>query len=580
LYFCAIVDIGWAYRNLYNTSSALDLAIQIVDFFIDDPQGVVHLSPKTLSIVNASKYSAFLTAWNDLCGEFHTLLIDQKDASFLAMIHRSRASSIDFQSTLDQSGEQNPAALDIGDFLVRFQAMCDPSDNTVLKTTLEKAIQAYEDLLVKNRFGKGTSAATGVTIGWPHRKNYLENKKNIDYFIFGDPEVYGINGAPNYSKFLKEYFTATTTEASGKQSACSVGAASNATSTGENDLLLNPSLTVVSDNEVLVQSELAISADLAIIEYGVNLRDWIDTYKRPTGQRRLPQKKISPNSRQLFKHPRARRRVQSQIIAEEYFIVFGGDEMGTYEGSVYHASWNRRFYAILYNDNRFDTVYVHDDGEGGKSIPVVYFPPENPVHEQGTIEFGTTGEQGIEELGGRLGFLTFTLNSTTNEPLDNLVLFTVSGTNSTDIGSLYETPREASGSIAPIVSVFGVLNGVEVEYLAGGLNGTVFPWDEDSNLTILSLTDVRYMNYFSAESVIINMKAYNFDVNESEGGIVDSVPFEVLLIGNADPNDMPAEPEPAKGSSSSSAGINILKSWWLVCGIALLFHCYLSPYFI
>ena len=75
---------GWAYDALTNADSALDLAIDIQENFLNSLQGYfTHLTPKTLAIIESSKFETFLEAWDDLAGE-----MDPFDCTRSRILHK------------------------------------------------------------------------------------------------------------------------------------------------------------------------------------------------------------------------------------------------------------------------------------------------------------------------------------------------------------------------------------------------------------------------------------------------------------------------------------------------------------
>lgn len=562
---------GWAYADLKATSSALELAQNIVDDYVSNPQGISHKTPKLLSLVDTQKYAAFLQSWDALCAAFLELLQAGTDGTFLAYLHRSRSQAIDFPSALDERGtKQQNSALDVGDFLTTFQALCNPKEGSTIATLLPQTLDAYNAMLETKGVGAGTKAGTGLHVTWPHRQAYNQHKDKMDDFLLESKEELYVD-APHYLEFLKAYLTVAT--ASVTESVCATGAVVEGA--GDEILLLDPTLQVVSESQVLVQADLKLETDMAIVEYGIDINTFVNSEERFRTRRRKKRRSLKDgtankgfadhpprqSNRYSRRRPRRRRRLQTDEDEESYFVLFGGDVQGNYSGPSYQARWNRRFFSLNQQvADAYETVFVYDDGEdGARSMPVLYFPPDTDVHQDGFVEFGTSWEEGEDELGGLYGFLTFSVDPQTQQPMDNLILFTASDNSPTS--PIQETPRSARGSIAPIVFVDGYFEDeyYPVDTLVGGFNGTVFPWNETAELSLSTVTDVEYQKFFEADTIVVDIYAYDFDVEDEE--LEDWISFDVLTSSNKDDDvtklDSPQVFESSAYSSSSPAMLSL-----------------------
>jgi len=99
---------GWAYADATRSDSAVELAKEFVQNFVDEKQGEVHETPKQLSLIETAAYGEFLPALDDLTIIWSSILADNNDANFYAHLTRARAEALSFDSSVDM-GEKYPS---------------------------------------------------------------------------------------------------------------------------------------------------------------------------------------------------------------------------------------------------------------------------------------------------------------------------------------------------------------------------------------------------------------------------------------------------------------------------------------
>jgi Clostripain family len=95
---------GWNYEIMSSMSSALDLAIEFVDTFAKTPQGQEHQTPKTLGVIDSTKYLLFKEAFDTLILEFSAILESDDDANFYLHLNRARSASLEYEGYDDYPG--------------------------------------------------------------------------------------------------------------------------------------------------------------------------------------------------------------------------------------------------------------------------------------------------------------------------------------------------------------------------------------------------------------------------------------------------------------------------------------------
>jgi len=186
-------------------------------------------------------------------------------------------------------------------------------------------------------------------------------------------------------------------------------------------------------------------------------------------------------------------------------------------------------------DGKWDWVYVDDEGNGAKSIPVLYFPSDIPEDIQSKLAgLALTFEEALE-AGAVEGSLSFSIQPCQGTINDNLALYALGG------AGLAEQPRSAGGFVVPVVYVYGIVYGKEREYYLGGFNGTSFAWSEDYNMTVTPMDIDDVLTTYSLDTAILEVHAVDLDFSDNATASSSSYPsnytgfdFEFFEAGTSD----------------------------------------------
>ena len=520
------------------TESALAMAKNFHTNFIEQLQGFEdHQPPKTMAIVETEKFPAFLQAWEKLSTELNSLMT--VDPNFLTLLRRARANSLSFESSIDLGSPSigQPSALDIGNFIVTFRKLCSPKADSELSSVLQAAESAYDAMFVNRAVGEGTPPATGMHIMWPVRRLYEELEHEfLSEELFNTTTSWSpTEMAPNFLEFLENYYYFSLPEGDSiGGSMCELITMPEAQATEPGQLLLNPSYKVFP-NSVETTSEVTLTTDEVLVEYGVDLTPILQEDERIRRlresiklRRGLREGSRSDKAKSSFdkirSHIQRKAKHRNLDEEEEYFYLFGGDALGSFEQATHKASWDRRFFILgdEYTDE-VESVYTSSFEGGLKQVPVYYFPAEIPITKD-DIPLGTEPAD-AEALGGTFGILTFTTSPDGDVGKSFVLYATDPGT-----GEVSEKPRTAKGVIVPVVYVDAVVEGVAIEVLVGGFSQTILPWSESSGLVVLPLSDIEWIEALEVESAVIDMLAYDDDAFDPETGAgVDLVSFLLTL---------------------------------------------------
>lgn len=180
----------------------MGLAREIYSTFLESKHGQsIHMTPKTLSIVDLAKYSVFLNSWNELSAELRRLVAAQ-DPEVYKELNRARNSVVAFKSVVDDVGTNRPSAVDVGSFLNIFANSCRPSSGSTLGALITNAQAAYNGMFVERGVGEGTPEGTGMHIIWPVRREYAMYKTFYDEHLFDTSLPYATADAPDWLALL------------------------------------------------------------------------------------------------------------------------------------------------------------------------------------------------------------------------------------------------------------------------------------------------------------------------------------------------------------------------------------------
>jgi len=527
--------IGWSYNSLTNADSALDLAKDILTNFLEQKQGhEFHQTPKTLSIIDSTNFLMFLDSWNTLSAEMEKL-ITSEDPSFLTHLNRARNDALSFLSITGNEHTTKPSSADVGSILQKIKDFCMPEVDSVLHNNLADTLEAYDNMFVMRGKGEGTQNATGMHIFWPTRQEYSNQNSLISFLV--ESEEYSTIHAPNWNSFLEVYYASTTPPIRNVSVCTSETMASGNPDDGK--LLINPSVssTVLEngDNYIKIETEIAREVDAVVVEYGINLSPLFN------GRRRLNHVHITTNKRHdetpvtstvtrrsiphryNMSHHHVIKSKQRHLVDDNIFILLGGDLSGSYSQSKFDTVWDGKFFSIGDGAGNIVHTYAYDKGNGGKYIPVVFFPSDTPITQEELKKMHS--ESDAVDFGGKNGYITFSLaNAQDGVVSGGLSLFT-----SDDSSSSYrETLPSSGGQIVPIIYVDARIDGRSINVLVGGMDATIIPWINDTEVSI-HIDSVDYMlSKYEVDTVTISIWAFDDD---DVSGNYDSASFFLSTTG-------------------------------------------------
>ena len=538
---------GWAYQTLSNTNSALEIATSLHDAFLTQRQGNSHQAPKTMALVETSSFAVFSEALEALFGELDSRLAANNDEDFHANLQRARASSVAFESYLDDSGTANPSAVDVGSFLISFSELCDPPSSSTLGQRLQQAEISYNDMFMARGIGPGTPAATGVHIMFPMKNAYKSNRRMFDGYLL---ENRNLDVPPQWLSFMNTYLITGTPSSNSGESVCGMktdvtGGTTETATTIESDiipstsdgekLLIDPRVEVLGATPIFlglnVQTEITTNTDLVSVEVGIDssalvarrrqLRLWGDNDQIPPQQSKLLER-MRPTHNGGY-HSRT---LQTND-GRDYFLLYLGTVAGTYNQSRFSAFWDGEFFFLGDTQNGPVPVYVYDLGNGARSVPVMYFP-RNARITRNDIPIGTTLEEAVA-MGASFGALKFGYDTTTRELTTDFTLMTddasstannvtLDASTSDTSSTKTETFKSAGGQVVPILYLDGRVDGYDYSMFLGGFDRTIFDWGEDNPMEIQLVSASNYLDAIpSVNTLVVNVRASDFDASSSTG---------------------------------------------------------------
>jgi hypothetical protein len=552
---------GWAYYALNNTDSALSMAKDLQQSFLSETQSdnpiltTSHQVPKTLAIIDTNAFNKFLAAWEDMSVEMKNVLDGNNDIEFDTALSRTRMRAISFNGVLDTQ-PTTPSMMDIGHFFEIFDGLCNVTSTSLLRSVIDIAKAAYDDMYVARGVGPGTTNATGMVILWPHQLNYNYNPPAWDNFLFNSSAIFATVASPNWLAFLRAYLNSVTpSESTSTTSVCSNRIKSSIEPSFSGQMFLSPDVGVTEaglSSEAVFSSDISLETDLVYIYYGLDRSSAITTRRiQEKINRRLElfnlknsinmdQGSIDTNTSSRMNHHQ-RRKTQT----EDRFYIYGGKLITEYDGPSVTATWDKLFYVLTAGDI-VELIYVIDKGNGQKSFPVCYFSPLYPVFSTDLEAFLDTTTASLY-LGCATGEITFTIS---DEMTFVPSLYVLDST----VGTYVEVPLFAGGQIAPIANIELSLEGVLLTEIVGGFNSVVLDWSYTASFGIAWTDNV------TADDILVAAQAYDVDLfNYSTGFGFDSFLYRfggVDLIENgtlpATTGDVTVSPSPTSGDPSNA----------------------------
>lgn len=535
---------GWDYTNAPQSisGSALDIAKYFQRTFLTSLHGdFQHETPKTLSIVDLQEFeTSFLVKWEALSREWVTLM-QANDPEVAIMLGRARTTAHDFQCASD---EVEKSCVDMLDFMNAFKRLCPVGQDIPLGNALQEAMSAYEHMFVAKGIGPGTpSSLTGMHVFFPTKAGYREQSE----YLFGNPS-FATTVAPEWLRFLKTFYRIGTPSSDGT-SVCGSSStpisstpisATPDTAPANALLLINPTVSDFREGVHQIDMEVARSVSSVLIEYGTEVTSLFGRRQRRLSAMRntnsvAAKGDMAKSHRRYDRRGRGRndnhqekRRVEEEF---DFVYLFSGDVLGEYEGSKYSATWDRSFWTIRSPTQSNEAIYVYDMSEGSKEAEVVYFPPSTDVTEE-DLSFMTSIEEALD-MGAQYGYLSFSETNANNIGIVTTVtLYTDSG----DGRSYSEVPLSAGGRVVPIARCEGTWNGIEIEYLIGGFDFSIFDWDPNTSIEMQKVDAVVIAD-------LIDATFYGIDITagDENTGRYSSVILDFGRDGRLIPNDIIVE---------------------------------------
>ncbi|CAB9498210.1 Clostripain family [Seminavis robusta] len=487
---------GWAYNYLETAPSALDLAQQILETYLQETQGgIFHQMPKILSIIDTDKFSTFVNAFEDFSKELLRLL-QGGDSSLHAYVYRSRASSVAFEGIVDAVGTTKPSALDIGSWMEKLELLCSPSLTGDFGAALQVAKTAYFDMIVLEGVGIGTARGTGMHLDWPVPTEYKANTILWNQVLFQNKN-YVTQIVPNFNEFLGWFLEAGVPVGMSRLSVCDKKAdtESNAENPPTGGFEVATSLFITqnasqnaSTGSLDFTATISLDTSEVSVEYGIDLTTPL--------KQQLVDKGYEPTD-------------------DEYLVLLGGDVVGEYDRDTFSASWDQFFYFLnITGSSTFEALYVRDGGDGSRTVPVLFFPEENreELANLQYLDYLFFNFAYWAEQGARYSFLKFSVDEADGRVNNNLGLFV-----SNSAGIFTEQPRSGLGYVLPLIYIDAFVQGRKLTILPGGFNSTVIEWKEELDYNILT-TPVK--NIFkvipTTDAVVVALTAVNHGDLSSE----------------------------------------------------------------
>jgi hypothetical protein len=418
--------------------------------------------------------------------------------------------------------------MDIGDFFKTFAQFCNPDESSELYMLLVDANNAYSDMFVSAGVGPGTSdKATGMQITWVSKQEFLTYLGYYNPIIFPTAGPFPLLGAPNYSRFLADYYLVSTPTENVGPSVCGTSTKPSRLPASSSELIIDPTVTFWDENNTEIRFEIIQNVDFVLVEYGMDATDLLqdETFRlrldkvagRQEARRLLEfiegEEEVLPTylaHRRQAKKLRYRDSSQRttrilQDHGEDHFYIYGGNVAVQYNGSNIVAYWDSNFFWIQSGD-KVEPVYASDVGDSVKSIHVCYFDENSPI-TSAELSLGVTVDDAIAQLGCQNGFLSFSAA----EDSDGTLSLYVYGENS---NILSEVTVAAGGNVVPISQIeYSSVGGQEAYELLGGYSSIVVPWTPERNYSLLFDNYVASLEVFGSDFVLIQINATDYDSN-------------------------------------------------------------------
>jgi hypothetical protein len=465
------------------------LSHDILKAYIGETQGSYHQTPKTLSIVDTDGFRFFIAELENLSSHLLISLMSG-DTSLHTFVSRSRVISLAYDSFVVDSSNL-PPALDIGSFLVNLQEDCSPQGD--LGVALQATLDTYFKMFVSKGFGPGTPEGTGMHVTWPQQDAYDGARDNWNALLF-DNSNYKAHITPNFRAFLHWFLTSPRSISADEVSMCTSGAASasGASSVADTGVLIISDVAAEDSatGHFLVEAVIAPTVNRIMTQYGIDLSSALFQTLEYHG--------LAP-------------------VLNEYLVLKNGDVNGVYDGATYSARWDQIVFFLNMTGSGStvgagpEPLYVLDQGNGAKKVPVLYFPESmrDVVSQLEFEEYLFFDFDYWAEQGARHSFLEFSVDEATGIIHNTLALYV----NHDQTHEYAEHPRSAGGILIPLFEVDAFIQGRQLAVLPGGLNQIILHWSDvsvDCRHVLMSRRASQILEMVpSTDAVVVTMRAYN-----------------------------------------------------------------------
>jgi len=432
---------GWDFSKVV-PDTAISMARDLLDGFIDFEIDGVQEAPKTLALVQSSDFLAFQTAWEELALHL-TAGLHQEEKSLLLKLARARGASLSFAGVIDNFMVSPPSSADMGDFLKEFSTSCGTGGGAT--TLLNTATSAYTGMIENGsiRVGVGSPArATGLSVLFPTRQAEAEHG------VWSDNAAAIKAATPAqqaWAAFLDFFVTAPV--GVNRDVACVHLPSSAATA----DSLIVDVVGQRVRGVSYFAATVAPTTESFFLDYGY---EW--DFENGRRLSPVPDEAVCTNC--TSSDPSAAARSTS---VRDSVVFFGGRVYGTIDDSdTWVGVWDGRFHMFA-QDDKLDDVYVDMIDDRTMVIPVLWWPRDvqPPRNAKGfVLSTGAFAGHVVVGLGDR------------GRSVTAVGMYCRVGS------TIEEIPREYGGSIAPIIPAEGTGKYASFKYLVGGFQKSVFDW--------------------------------------------------------------------------------------------------------
>jgi len=179
-------------------------------------------------------------------------------------------------------------------------------------------------------------------------------------------------------------------------------------------MLIGPELSKIQNGGYWLTTDITREVDEVFVEFGVDFGPrgrGLKQLSHPSTTEAATSKEtdarfVSRYSTIRPSLPRSRQASDQRRLRGDYFFVFGGNILGSYNQSTFSAFWDRRFYVFEDAGGNYQSFYAFDNGATSKSAHIIYMPPGNPITSETVSQtpLGMDEEEFMMAYGGQVRF--------------------------------------------------------------------------------------------------------------------------------------------------------------------------------